>query len=455
MKKRVLCMAAFLAFSVTLFAGERPGAFSLSPFGGGYTFSDDQHLSTGPVLGLRLGYDITKHWSPEITADYAFTQFENAFDTKHDAGSFSYRLDMLYNFMPDGMAVPYLAAGVGGIYIRYPELVNDLHKSNVTLNIGGGLKCFLTRSFALRGDARYLALPGDNTMSNWEYTLGLSFLFGGKKPPPTAMTLPEPAPVPEASLAPLPATEPTRGSLKYCVNLHIEFDIDKAEIRPQYYDSAARVGDFMKMFPTTTAIIEGYSDEVGTDEYNIQLSQRRAESVVNYLREQFGIDSSRISATGYGKTRPIADNSTEEGKQKNRRIRAIIDCALNVSQISKPPEQLCMTLNVEFGTDSAEIKSAFFEEINKVGDYMNKYSMTTAVIEGHTDNSGALEYNMQLSQQRAQSVVDYLADKFGIDRSRLSAKGYGPTRRIAYNTTPEGRQKNRRINAIIDCIGVK
>jgi OOP family OmpA-OmpF porin len=59
---------------------------------------------------------------------------------------------------------------------------------------------------------------------------------------------------------------------------------------------------------------------------------------------------------------------------------------------------------------------------------------------------------MKLSKQRAESVVAYLVKNFGIEASRLEAKGYGYTRRIAYNRTPEGRQKNRRINAIIDCV---
>jgi OOP family OmpA-OmpF porin len=111
-----------------------------------------------------------------------------------------------------------------------------------------------------------------------------------------------------------------------------------------------------------------------------------------------------------------------------------------------------MALNVEYATDSAEITPRYYDEVNKAGDYMKKYPTTTAVIEGHTDNVGGYEHNMKLSQQRAENVVNYLVEKFGIERSRLSAKGYGPNRRIAYNNTPEGRQKNRRINAIIDCV---
>ena len=82
--------------------------------------------------------------------------------------------------------------------------------------------------------------------------------------------------VPEIPLEPIPAAEPTPEKMKYCVSLDIEFDIDKADIRPQYHDEVAKVGDFMRTNSTTTAVIEGYSDAVGSDDYNMKLSQRRA-----------------------------------------------------------------------------------------------------------------------------------------------------------------------------------
>ncbi len=255
----------------------------------------------------------------------------------------------------------------------------------------------------------------------------------------------------EPPLEPVPAAEPTPGLYKYCVTLHLDFDIDKADIKPQFHDDIARVGDFMKKYPTTTATIEGHTDNIASAEYNMALSQRRAESVVNYLADKFGIDRSRLRAKGYGLTRPIADNSTDEGKQQNRRIEAIIDCAFDVTEV-KPPDRLCISLQMEFDSGKADIKSQYRDEIAKVGEYMKKYPTTTATIEGHTDNVGSAEGNMKLSQQRAENVVAYLVKNFGIDRSRLRAKGYGSTRRIAYNNTPEGRQKNRRINAIVDCV---
>ncbi len=263
---------------------------------------------------------------------------------------------------------------------------------------------------------------------------------------PPAPAAQEPAP------EPVPAAEPTPEKAKYCITLNILFDIDKAAIRDEYRDEVNRVATFMQKFPTTTAVIEGHTDEVGTDEYNMQLSQKRAESVVTYLADNFGIERTRLKAKGYGKTRPIADNSTEAGKQKNRRVEAIIDCALDIKGLKPVPDKLCLNLKTEFDSDKADIKPEFHDEIAKVADFMKENPTVTALVEGHTDNVGSAEHNMQLSQRRAESVVNYLVEKFGIERSRLSAKGYGETRRIAYNNTPEGRAKNRRVNVILDCV---
>lgn len=267
--------------------------------------------------------------------------------------------------------------------------------------------------------------------------------------PVAATTVAEPT---EGVLAAIPATEPSPDRVKYCISLGIEYDINRAEIRPEYRDEVAKVGDFMNKYPTTTAVIEGFSDEVGSDAHNLKLSQQRAENVVSYLVQNFGIAPDRLTAKGYGKARPVADNATDAGRQKNRHINAVIDCAFDVMGAAPPAEKLCVSLKVEFATDSARIDPAYYGQVNSVGEYMKKYPTTTAVIEGHTDSLGTADHNLRLSQQRAESVVNYLVEKLGIEGSRLTAKGYGATRRIAYNNTAEGRQLNRRINAIIDCV---
>ena len=443
----ILVPALLLTMLTSAFAGVTAGSFSVSPFIGGYSFLGRDKLDTGPVIGVRGGYNLTSHFGLELVGDYIRTETDGG----ADVNAFNYHLDMLYHFMPEGPLVPYLAAGYGG---HSRDIEDSRDDTRGAFNYGVGAKFFMTDAMALRGDVRHLVMRDDSiTFHNLEYTVGVDFLFGGTKPAAAAVASAPPAEaVPEeAPLEPIPAAEPMPGRYKYCITLQGEFDIDRVVIRPEYADEVAQVGNFMKKYPTTTAVIEGHTDNVGAADYNMDLSKRRAEAVVTHLVETYGIDRSRLAARGYGMSRPIADNSTDEGRQLNRRMEAVIDCVFEVKDI-QPPDRLCMSLMVEFDSGKSEIKPQFNDEIAKVGDYMKQYPSTTALIEGHTDNVGSYDDNMKLSLKRAENVVNYLVQNFGIDRSRLAAKGYGYTRRIAYNSTAEGRAKNRRINAVIDCV---
>lgn len=443
----ILVPALLLTMLTSAFAGVTAGSFSVSPFIGGYSFLGRDKLDTGPVIGIRGGYNFTSHFGLELVGDYIRTETDGG----ADVNAFNYHLDMLYHFMPEGPLVPYLAAGYGG---HSRDIEDSRDDTRGAFNYGVGAKFFMTDAMALRGDVRHLVMRDDSvTFHNLEYTVGVDFLFGGTKPAAAAVESAPPAEaVPEeAPLEPIPAAEPMPGRYKYCITLQGEFDIDRVVIRPEYADEIAQVGNFMKKYPTTTAVIEGHTDNVGAADYNMDLSKRRAESVVTHLVETYGIDRSRLAARGYGMSRPIADNSTDEGRQLNRRMEAVIDCVFEVKDI-QPPDRLCMSLLLEFDSGKSEIKPQFRDEIAKVGDYMKSYPSTTALIEGHTDNVGSYDDNMKLSLKRAENVVNYLVENFGIDRSRLAAKGYGYTRRIAYNSTAEGRAKNRRINAVIDCV---
>ena len=112
---------------------------------------------------------------------------------------------------------------------------------------------------------------------------------------------------------------------KISMTLHFEFDFDKAVVRPDAHDDATKIADAMKEYPGANVQLEGHTDSVGTEEYNMSLSRRRAESVKMYLVEKFNIDASRVSTVGYGKSQPVATNDTEAGKQKNRRVVANIE----------------------------------------------------------------------------------------------------------------------------------
>lgn len=100
--------------------------------------------------------------------------------------------------------------------------------------------------------------------------------------------------------------------------------------------------------------------------------------------------------------------------------------------------------NIFFETAKATLKPESFPELDRTIDFLNKNKSLQIEIAGHTDNVGSDETNNKLSKARAQSVGNYLIDH-GIEASRLIIKGYGESRPIAFNTTPEGRQQNRRV----------
>ena len=100
---------------------------------------------------------------------------------------------------------------------------------------------------------------------------------------------------------------------------NIYFDFDKYDLKPESSTELDRVYKFLSDNPEIKIEISAYTDSKGSDEYNIDLSQKRAQSVVNYLIAR-GIDSNRLIAKGYGKADPVADNETEEGRALNRRV---------------------------------------------------------------------------------------------------------------------------------------
>ncbi|MCE5273681.1 MAG: OmpA family protein [Syntrophaceae bacterium] len=105
---------------------------------------------------------------------------------------------------------------------------------------------------------------------------------------------------------------------------------------------------------------------------------------------------------------------------------------------------LNMPGNVTFQTNSSDISSNFYEVLNSVVLVLKEYNKTLIDVYGHTDSVGSDEYNQALSERRAASVGQYLVSN-GIDQRRLSTQGFGKTRPIASNDTPEGRQQNRRV----------
>jgi len=342
-------------------------------------------------------------------------------------------------------------SGTGAVTVADP----NPRTYDLNYKFGVGLQYAFTKAVGMRAEAeRYRANDAVGHKADIDLvSLGLVVRFARKAPayasaPPAAAAAPSEPTVAQAPvLVVVPVPEATQ---EYCTILDIQFEIDREDMQREEKERLAVVGTFMTKYPGTSGVIEGHSDNVGTPAHNLELSQRRAESVVTYLVDTFHIAPSRLKAFGYGDTRPAADNGTEEGKRLNRRIDAVIGCVTDVEGLTVAPARVTMALLIEFDRNKADIRSAHHEDLRKVANFLTANPSVTAAVEGHTGNLQATPaLAMEISRRRAQNVVNYLVDNFGIARSRLSPEGFGQHRRFAYNTSAEGQQENRRVNIIL------
>lgn len=320
---------------------------------------------------------------------------------------------------------------------------------------GVGVQYDFNLNLGMRAEAeRYRIDDGVGNLGDINmYSVGLVYRFAEKKPAPKAA-----APARVVAAAPVFIVVPVVKKQQYCSILDLSFEIKQENVDRGDKEKLAVVGTFMNKYPDTTAVIEGHTDNVGTNEYNQKLSQERADSVVKYLVDELHVAPSRLSAVGYGETRPIADNSTEEGKQANRRIEAVIACATDVAGLKVQPARVTMAMEMEFDPYKSTIEPKYLDGLRQVADFMKANPAVTAVVEGHSSKYLGTDADrvktdpavaMQVSQSRAQNVVNYLVDQ-GVSRSRLATAAYGSTGRVAYGTTLEGQQENRRVNIVLN-----
>lgn len=332
-----------LAVAVPVSAAEQPGTFNASLLGALAWYGDDR-LDGGPDTGVAVGvgYNFTRNWALETL--FTFTNVSPNNGVGSDTAQYV-NLSALYNFDSGTKLTPYLAVGYGEREHDLPGLGG--HEDMV--NVGGGIKYGLSERVAFRVDLRYLISTEES--GDWDdvhLLAGLQF----------ALTPPAPAPAPVSEPAPAPAPQPapmgpgdgdgdgvtddkdkcpntpigTEVDADGCpvvvaperMEIKVEFDFDSAAIRPAYHAALGDVAAFMQKYPTAVATIEGHTDSTGPDSYNQGLSERRANSVRDYLISNKQIAADRLKTVGYGESRPVADNATREGRQRNRRVIAVI-----------------------------------------------------------------------------------------------------------------------------------
>lgn len=111
--------------------------------------------------------------------------------------------------------------------------------------------------------------------------------------------------------------------LKLTMSSEVSFDFNSASIKPGFYSSLNKIAEIMNRYPQTQIVIVGHTDSVGSEQYNLQLSLRRANAVADYLVTR-GVLKNRFSTEGRGEIEPIASNETEAGRAQNRRVEIFV-----------------------------------------------------------------------------------------------------------------------------------
>ena len=376
------------------------------------------------LFGLGAGYNFTRNLGAEFFLNYIDSESDT---TGADVNGYLYRLDGLYHFMPENRLVPYIAVGLGGITLDPDNGGND---TSFIVNYGGGVKYFLTDSIALRGDLRHVITFAD-TYNNLIYTVGVDFLFGGRKRRWLAAVAAPPPPEPDSD------GDGVVDSKDQCPDTPKGVTVNSSGC-PLDTDGDG-VYDYLDKCPDTPKGVAVNSSGCPLD--------TDGDGVYDYLDKCPGTpEGATVDSTGC----PLDTDGDGvydyldkcEGTPKDLKVDAD-GCPILMKKTAT------VDLNIQFDTNKADIKPQYLGRLKELADFMTAYPETKAVIEGHTDNVGSAAYNQKLSQRRAESVRDYLIQKFNISPNRLTAKGFGEERPVASNDTDEGRRRNRRIQAVL------
>ena len=345
MKRVMLGLLAFCAAAgghtaMAADAYDDTGAWYLAPLAQ-YTLLDHKRISKDDFgFQVGLGYDFAPHLAGELAMS------NGAFHVKGSGESeklFTAAFDVLYKIPPvTSMFRPYVLVGAGGMNDNIGPSGNNtewLAEGGLGVLTGLGSQSGRTR-LQLRTEAKYRYefvknVPGvPHNPGDVVVGVGLQLMFGAPTPPPppVARALPPPPPEPAPPPPPPPPPAPTcvapagfqvdancRIIEQTLVVRAVDFEFNSAELTLPARETLNEVAASVAKQPELKIEIQGYTDSTGSADYNLHLSQKRAESVRAYLISK-GVNAAALTAKGFGKANPIATNATTEGRAQNRRV---------------------------------------------------------------------------------------------------------------------------------------
>jgi outer membrane protein OmpA-like peptidoglycan-associated protein len=309
--KKILVLSSLLlssvAFSQTFDYNKKwglggSGGFNFPIFGNDFNTEAD----SGETWSLYGRYHLTSADAIEA----AFTKHEFQDTTKALNVS-----DITYvrRFLPMDRFTPIAGIGAGLVDISN----YDPGSLKLGLKLRAGMEYAITNSWnlGLNVDYQHVTkmlfddnLPGHN-IHVIAARLGLTWYFGGA------------APAIAGAGAAGAAAMASKGPIE---KLDVHYTTGDAHINPAYKNDLKELAQFMEEHPSTTVELQGYADSTGTPEINRELSQQRAEEVKDELVMNYDVEARRIETVGYGQEKPLAENSTSDGRTQNRRVIGVI-----------------------------------------------------------------------------------------------------------------------------------
>ncbi|MBL4823289.1 MAG: OmpA family protein [Colwellia sp.] len=308
--------------------------------------ADWQQIEAGRGVGIDLEKIINEQWNARLEIAKTRYDVQNGNDT--DYGT-RLGLDAIYKVEDSGL---YLFAGV--------KRFNNV-KSYNAVNVGAGYNVQINERFSFYSEA-VVYRDVDYGYTDQGFKLGLKYTFGDVKKSAvssktvTNNTNANQAVMPAAAIAPKVVIIDTdqdgiidkedtcnntpakvkvdsTGCSLYSekaveINLDVPFENNSAQLKTAAMGDIQRLADFMQQYKNTSAVIEGHSSTVGSEKYNLVLSQERADAIKKVLVNKFTIDASRLTAKGFGETQLISKGNTKADHEVNRRVVAKIEATV-------------------------------------------------------------------------------------------------------------------------------
>jgi OOP family OmpA-OmpF porin len=335
---------AAIASAQAIADGFQDDRFYVAPFGTYLHGGGDRNGHDGWGGGLAVGKILNEYFNVEVKG---YWQEYKGLHGSYAADLIGGTVDLQYYLFRDTFS-PYVVAGIGGqnTSARVPGGVGNIHDASFVFESGVGATYEILDNFLLRADVRYrldtlpssASIPNKDVFHDLLVNAGFVVPFGDK---PTSTQITPPAPV---AAAPKQCGDADQDGVNDCDDkcpntargakvdeygcpIRIElkgvnFKYDSAELTPTATAILDKVAVDLGAYPVKKNIeVRGHTSSEGTNAYNLRLSQKRSQSVADYLKRKGVVN--KLTAKGYGEDYPVADNNSETGREKNRRVELV------------------------------------------------------------------------------------------------------------------------------------